>query len=233
MVSRRIFFSISAMMAILFFMFQFLQVYKQSKNVYDINEYVTETVLSGSEQWKSDTGEELSRILRGSEYILFIGDVDGETADVVKQWCLYTKRELVAKSQMEQAAKMANVKQPKMIVVETAEINPVKEQKFFEEMTQKGVSVVFCGLPEPSVIENNEGLRELLGIQEVRAQQMDVEGIQLFSGLLFGGGEVFKEEKVKEGEEPLQDLELSIPWYVTGKGTKTYMVGLLDEKNYK
>ena len=33
----------------------------------------------------------------------------------------------------------------------------------------------------------------------------------------------------RKEEERFQDFDLSVPWYVTGKGTKTYMVGMMDK----
>ncbi len=236
MVSRRIFFSICAMMAILLFMFQALQVYKQSENVYDTNEYVQESVLSGEEQWQMDTVNTQAGTARERDYILFIGDAEGSIGDVVKQWCLYTKRMLVAKPRIEEAVTVVEVSKelPKMIVVEAAQVDYSNKLEFFDAMAEEGVSIIFCELPEPSVIESNEELMDMLGIQSVSSSKVNVEGIQLFSGFLFGGEEVFKVEPTEEQEkEELQDLELEMPWYVTGKGTKTYMVGLLDEEEYE
>ena len=33
----------------------------------------------------------------------------------------------------------------------------------------------------------------------------------------------------EEDEKERQDLQLEVPWYQVGSGTKTYMVGLLDQ----
>ena len=45
MVSKRKFFSIATMMFVLFFLFQFSMVLRDSKNTYDINSSLTATLL--------------------------------------------------------------------------------------------------------------------------------------------------------------------------------------------
>ena len=57
-------------------------------------------------------------------------------------------------------------------------------------------------------------------------------GVKLFEGLLLGGEVVYETPKEKE-EKERQDLQLEIPWYQVGSGTKTYMVGLLDHSKQK
>lgn len=47
--------------------------------------------------------------------------------------------------------------------------------------------------------------------------------MHLFSDFLLGGEEIY--EVTEPGEEERQDMNPSVPWYTTGAGTKTYMVG--------
>ena len=49
-----------------------------------------------------------------------------------------------------------------------------------------------------------------------------------FSGFLLGGEEIY--EVTELGEEERQDMNPSVPWYTTGAGTKTYMVGTLSDE---
>ena len=83
-------------------------------------------------------------------------------------------------------------------------------------------------LPQSSVIKEYPDLRELLGIRAVIADEIPLTGMHLFSGFLLGGEEIY--ETTTPGEEERQDMNPSVPWYTTGAGTKTYMVGTLSDE---
>ena len=89
------------------------------------------------------------------------------------------------------------------------------------------MNLIFCNLPDSAVIAGQDGLRRLLGIRYIRTNQIQVEGIHLFEGLLLGGEKYYI--AANEEEEKRQDLDLNMPWYHVSSGTKTYMVGMLDE----
>lgn len=91
-----------------------------------------------------------------------------------------------------------------------------------------GVTVIFATLPQSSVIREYRDLRELLGIRAVIADEIPLAGMHLFSGFLLGGEEIY--EVTELGEEERQDMNPSVPWYTTGAGTKTYMVGTLSDE---
>ena len=59
-------------------------------------------------------------------------------------------------------------------------------------------------------------------------ESTELTGVKLFKGLLLGG-EVSYETPEEADEKERQDLALEVPWYQVGSGTKTYMVGLLDQ----
>ena len=113
MVSLRNFFSICTMMAVLFFMFQFFQLFKESGNVYDVNVYADGAVLSGEGQWKAD--EDI-----GAPVVLFVGKKEGNTADVVRQWCFYTKRRLISAEGPEELAGMPEAEGAEMLLIDGA-----------------------------------------------------------------------------------------------------------------
>ncbi len=223
MVSRRNYFSIMLMMAVLFFMFQFTQVVKDSGNRYDENEYAVpqEEMPSGMNKWQPS---QEAVDTHGNGYVLFFGDAEDALGNIVSQWCTYTKRDLVTEK-LSEYRKPQNL--PELILVDSVYSEVGRKSVMLEPVMQLGVPVVFCNLPDAEAIAETERLQEMLGIQEVRALETQVEGVQLFSGFLLGGEAIYKATTPKEQER--QDLELAIPWYITGSGTKTYMVGMLDE----
>lgn len=227
MISRRNFFSMCIMMAVLLFMFQFSQVFKAWGNNYDVNEYVEKFPQSGQYRWQSVNYELSGGDLPDEDYILFLGDEDTPVWEIVSQWCTYTKRNTVVVPNS-RGFELPKEHLPKMILIDSNAINFAMEMSSLLKITQYGVPVVFCNLPEVSVIKRDDRLQELLGIRRVKADKIEAVGVQMYSGFLLGGEALYKVERKEE--EELQDLTLEVPWYATGKGTKTYMVGLLDDE---
>ena len=221
MVSYKNFLSISVIMIILLFMFQFLQVFVEHENEYNINEQVE----------YSDVPENI--ILDGPterEKIVYVGDKESAIAKVVSQWCTYTKREYISSARIPEETELKKLteKVPELFLLDAGYVDFEKETSLIEDITLQGIPVVFCNLPDISVIEENEKLRELLGISEIISENTAVEGLQVYSGFFLGGELILKAEKEEDLEK--QDLKLNMPWFSMDAGTKVYMVGMLDEE---
>lgn len=227
MISHRKYFSILTMMAVLLFMFMFTQVIKENSGEYWVNSYADKERISGGNRWKpqGEVGgavEELA--LESGEGIVLLGREDSGLGRVAAQWCLYTKRELRTVRSLEE---LSAAVRPEMLLLDPRVMDFSRDTETLLELAGTGISMVFCGLPDVSVIRRNTGLQKLLGIQSVRADRVETEGVHLFGGFLLGGSYMYVVSR--EEDEKRQDLQLEIPWYVTLSGTKTYMVGMLDE----
>ena len=224
MVSRRNYFSIIIMMAVLFFMFQFSQLIKDSGNRYDVNGFAVpeENMPSGEEKWEPDV-EAVS--CEDGSYVLFLGEKDSELGSVVAQWCNYTKRALVV-DKLSEYRRPDNL--PELILLDSKASDAGRKSVLLEPVMALGVPVVFCNLPEAAAIWESPRLQEMLGIREVRETETEIKGVRLFEGFLLGGEAVYEAAAEKERER--QDMDLTVPWFLTGSGTKTYMVGIKDEE---
>ena len=77
MVSKRKFFSIATMMFVLFFLFQFSMVLRDSKNTYDINSSLTEKKADGRNRWTpSDSNS--TTVIGADSSVVFVGNEDGD-----------------------------------------------------------------------------------------------------------------------------------------------------------
>ena len=149
----------------------------------------------------------------------------------VSRWCTYAKRKLIScKSVSTYKADDKNL--PEMMILESEKYADGDNLTTLEILEKKGVIIVFGCLENAKNIQNNKALMKFLGIQKVVAEETHLAGVKLFEGLLLGGEVTYNTSKDKE-EKKRQDLELDVPWYQVGSGTKTYMVGLLDEKTGK
>lgn len=227
MVSFRKFFSILIMMAVILFMFQFTQVIKEQISDYDVNPYAAEEKLpdfGGQDQERSDRPPEGEDQSRGP--IVYIGEESFRTASIVRQWCSYTKRDLAVWARVREDS-WETQRRPEYILVDSAAVDYGKETGLLKAYADQGIHLIFLNLPDVSAVESNEMLKELLGIHHVQAEQVETEGIHLFGDFLLGGAYIYRPER--EEDKKRQDLALTMPWYVTLSGTKTYMVGMLDE----
>lgn len=230
MVSKRKFFSIAIMMFVLFFLFQFSMVLRDSKNTYDINSSLTKKKADGENQWTpSDSNS--TTVIGADSSVVFVGNENGDMGTAISRWCTYAKRKLIScKSVSTYKADDKNL--PEMMILESEKYADGDNLTTLETLEKKGVIIVFGCLENAKNIQNNKALMKFLGIQKVVAEETHLAGVKLFEGLLLGGEVTYNTSKDKE-EKKRQDLELDVPWYQVGSGTKIYMVGLLDEKTGK
>ena len=222
MVSRRNFATITIMLVILLFMFQFTGVMKDKLSKYGINEYQesARTELTEKDMFPA-SGQSEQKTAR-----VFYAGQSEKTKNTVKWWCTYSKRDF-------QTADSLNVimddedNLPDVLVLDGTYLENRENINAVSDAVENGVNVVVSGLPDADEIEKNNSLRKLLGIRYVEQKEVTLEGIHLFAGFLLGG-EVIYQAKDEE-EEKNKDMDLTVPWYVTGEGTKSYMVGMLED----
>ena len=223
MVSRRNYLTIAMMFVILLFMFQFTGVMKEQLSEYESNEYAgdTSTSLQRSDAFLAEQSS------AGGCEVIYAGEAEGAVESVVKTWCSYRKRTLFCSSSIAQLDSLQD-DALQVLVVDGSKVTSEEEVEVLRRQVQAGVTVIFATLPQSSVIKEYPDLRELLGIRAVIADEIPLTGMHLFSGFLLGGEEIY--EATTPGEEERQDMNPSVPWYTTGAGTKTYMVGTLSDE---
>ena len=223
MVSRRNYLTIAMMFVILLFMFQFTGVMKEQLSEYESNDYADDTTTSFQ---RSDAFLAERTSVDACE-VIYVGEAGGAEESVVKTWCSYRKRTFFCSSSL---ALLDSLQDDalQVLVVDGSKVTSEEEVAVLRREAQMGVTVIFATLPQSSVIREYRDLRELLGIRAVIADEIPLAGMHLFSGFLLGGEEIY--EVTELGEEERQDMNPSVPWYTTGAGTKTYMVGTLSDE---
>lgn len=220
MISRSNYFRMVILMAVLCAIFFFTMYAREKGTIYDLNPFVIEedALPSGENRWQA-SGEE--------EVVLFFGGQNAALENTVKQWCTYTKRKLLIKEQIgEYSSGEDGI--PDYIFLDAENLELGKNAKDLLMLTELGVPVVFCSIPEVSEILYSPNLKKILGIEEVRDGAITVKGIRLFDGFFLNGAAEYEAKTAKEEER--QDFDLTVPWYITASGTKVYMVGILEEE---
>ncbi len=230
MVSKRKYFSIVIMMLVLLFLFQFSVVMRDQQNAYDTNAYLSAKAADGKNQWKASNTDSIEGFEK-RKAVVFAGDESCDMAVAVSRWCTYAKREIIyTKSVADLENQLEEL--PEMIILESEMRAVGNDLKALKNLESQGVMVVFGCLENPELIQNTPQLMEFLGIKRVVARETTLSGVKLFDGLLLGGTVTY-ETPEEESEKDRQDLQLEVPWYQLGSGTKTYMVGLFDEASGK
>lgn len=247
MVSRRNLFTMIILLLIMIFMFMFSSVIKQEFNEYGINSYVEDTqtverlkqtyeerkaLLAQKAHGLDDRIDEaiLSGEKQDKRTIFLSRNKDTEVAKVVATWCEYSKRPLISYSTLQGLEKLDASKFPEVIIVDGENVNWDGDTASLCALADKGVCVIFVRMPLPKELKNNESLCKLTGIQEIYSENIAIDGIWLFPGFFVGN-----EEQYKDGpnSEDRMDLDLKIPWYVVGEGSKTYIMGMVDDRSQK
>ena len=241
MVSRRNYAAITAVMVIIFFLFQFLNMAKDHWNDYSENQYAVDVnELSGADNvYVAPDSDELDQQSTGlipwerKKCVVCIGSNESNTmGEMIGNWALYMKRKISyyeSISAYENAISKKTQDTPQFVLVDPDFINwdDTKQIRSLQTCVENGISVIFGKLPDASIIGSHKLLRRLLGIDEIVQESVTGNGIHLYSGFLLGGEVIYK--AYNEEEEKNQDMELTFPWYHLTSGTKIYMKGMLED----
>lgn len=241
MVSRRNYAAITAVMVIIFFLFQFLNMAKDHWNDYSENQYAVDVnELSGADNvYVAPDSYELDQQSTGlipwekKKCVVCIGSNESNTmGEMIGNWALYMKRKISyyeSISAYENAISKKTQDTPQFVLVDPDFINwdDTKQIRSLQTCVENGISVIFGKLPDASIIGSHKLLRRLLGIDEIVQESVTGNGIHLYSGFLLGGEVIYK--AYNEEEEKNQDMELTFPWYHLTSGTKIYMKGMLED----
>lgn len=232
MITKRNFFSIAIIMAVIFFLFQFTGVAKDIWNDYGTNEYAAEAeelpkesdsffTLSYSE---TESGE--------NPFAVYIGPNEDSIWEIMKEWGMYAKISMFCYDSISDYDNVLNPYViPEMIIVDGKNIYSENDVERIVQYTILGINIVYCNLPEYNQIKSNDSLRRLLGIKNFVAESTEICGYHLFQGLILGGE--IRYMALDEEAEKRQDMELNLSWYMLGGGTKVYMKGIIEDETVK
>ncbi len=230
MITKRNFFSIIIIMAVILFLFQFTGVAKDIWNDYKTNEYAANAEELPKE---SDSFSQASYfdVENGREpFAVYIGPDEGAMWNIMKEWAKYAKMSMFCYESIADYDSVLNpAALPEMIIVDGKHIYSEADASRIRQYTMLSINVVFSSLPEYYHIMNNTKLRKLLGIKYLMAGNIEVCGYHLFQGLILGGE--IRYMALDEEAEKRQDMDLELPWYMLGGGTKIYMKGIMEDEN--
>ena len=155
MVSKRNFFSITIMMFVLLFLFQFSMVIRDRQNTYDVNSNFTTRQKDGKNVWKNKQIDPVAVRTTDRSYALFVGDSSSDMATAVSRWCIYAKWDMAQCRNLEDYQENDKAL-PGMLILESEKYALGDNLEKLEKLEQKGVIIVFGCLENPKNIEKNQ-----------------------------------------------------------------------------
>lgn len=228
MLSKRVYFTVSSLMMLVLFMFQFSGIIRKKYNNFDENKYAVseKNDLNNNNVFTVLTDED--KVVKSiSGYIVYIGDINTKTGNTVYEWCNYTKRNLLVYKTVSQYHRY-NEKYPDAILIDSDYVNIDRDIDTFSLLTDYGINLVFCTLPSYSEISENQRFEQLCGISP-HSESVNASGLKLYSGFLFGGEAWYTKENDPDGK--FQNMKLTMPWYNTSNATKTYMSAVVESED--
>lgn len=220
MLSKRNLAMMMTMFIVVLVLFLSSVVLKELFNDYDVN-HAAETEL---------IEKKIQSTVRTEQTVLYIGTEDNGYFHVMKEWAGYRKKSFQAFESLDEADEKLQTKEKQKLYLlidgELLEKDTIKAAEKLSQYAEQGGVIIFYRLPSYQAIKDCEVLRELLGIQHVRAESVTLHEIRLYSGFLLGGETCYSFEDVEEPE--LVDMEREVPWYDISSRTKSYMVGILS-----
>jgi hypothetical protein len=216
-------------MLIVLFLFQSMGVIRRKYNNYDSNSFKesTATELTADDEFQVQTNSE-KVLLSGKKYVVYIGDIDDDYGRTVYQWCRFTKRNVISYKDIDDYT-MSNWNKPEMVLLDSNYVDYYTQMDAVIAISDADVNVTLCNLPDYDTTRKNDRLMEYCSI-ESSARRIVASGLRVFDDFLIGGEIWLNEDNNTDGT--YNDLEITIPWYVTTTGTKTYMAAELSAEDY-
>ena len=230
MITRRIFLTITVIMMLVLFLFQFTGIIRRKYNDYENNSYkaATETNLKASDEYKVLTKE--SDVLgSANRYVVYIGNADNDYGRTVYQWCRFSKKNMITYSDITKY-EIKSWNKPEMVLIDSDYMDFSTQMDALEAVSNAGINVTMCKLPAYDVTRKNQRLMDYCGIENW-ARKVTASGVRVFDDFFIGGEIWFNKDNDTDGT--YSDLTPTIPWYITTTGTKTYMAAELEAEDYQ
>lgn len=229
MLSKRNFGMMMTIILVILILFLSSAVLREYFNDYNENHSADSEWVKRSEETK---GTEESKNSKNSEknwHIIYIGKQDTGYYESIQEWCTYRKAEFEEYSETKKALKKAeSYEKENTYLLISGSVLEKDTETVSDSLTsyvEAGGKIIFCSLPDYLVIAKSETLKNLLGIQQLRAKTVMLQEIWLYGGFLLGGETCYSFDELQDPDRI--DMEREIPWYDISSRTKTYMVGFI------
>ena len=214
MLSRRSLVMMLTMFCVGLVLFLSTAVLKEYFNDYDINHSTLEARIPR---------EKSPSAVSGQQHVVYAGAQNTGFYQPIVEWAGYRKMTLRRTRDVQAGIDQARtVESGDVLLLLDGDLLEQDTQQSAQALTdyvQSGGTVIFCSLPSYQTIQDCDTLRCLLGIQQLRAQSLEVLEYWLYKGFLLGGDVCYAFDELQPPEK--LDIGPVIPWDDISAGTKT------------
>lgn len=218
--SRRNLFTMLTMFAIVLVLFVSTPVLKEYFNDYDVNHAAQEESIERTP---------VRFFANAQQHVVYAGPADSDYYEILREWSGYRKRTFHKAPDVQTGIEWADgyEMEKTLFLLDGSALaeDPQQDAQALTDYVQKGGTVIFLKLPSYQTIGQCDTLRQLLGIQKLRAESVELLEIWLYKGFLLGGDECYAFDQWQDPKRI--DIGRVIPWYDISSRTKTYMVGYI------
>lgn len=239
MISRRNYFSILILLSVIFVMFMFVGV---STNIFSdtsTNKWVKDRVdidyndIISADSLNMDRVPSESDDPDGTENVidqeqkLHVAILSGSEEDSITrtlvEWCVYSKYPYRIYTSWPDEGEIADYD---VILFGNNELTSEKSEILYA-YAELGKKMIFTQLPNYQEISANQELAVFFGIKAGISEEVDADGIKIFSNFMINTEREYIEGDYF-GEE--DDMGITLPYYSLAPGYEVYSVGLLDDQ---
>ncbi|MEE8716197.1 MAG: hypothetical protein SOI26_02060 [Coriobacteriales bacterium] len=166
--------------------------------------------------------------------VVFIGDLATSShASAVVWWSYYSKRSLSSYASVRDwtdavAAGNVHASECQVIVVDPAVLSwDEADMDAIDAIKDSGTALVFCDAPDVELLKARPDVCAALGISGVRQDSVELTGLHLFEGLLWGKERVWG-DAAGEDSDMLDGVDLDVAWYDLLGGSRAFLRGTVD-----
>lgn len=223
MLSKRNLAMMLIMFGVVLVLFLSTAVMKEYFNDYDVNHAALEDRIS-REKSEFATGPR--------QHVVYVGAQDAGFYPPILEWAGYRKMSFYEAADVETGIAQADAYEKAdaylLLDGDALEQDTQQAAELLTAYVREGGTVIFCSLPDYQTIQGCDTLRQLLGIQKLRAESVELLEIWLYEGFLLGGEVCYAFDELQIPERI--DMGREIPWYDISARTKSYMVGYVTAR---
>ncbi len=227
MVTKRSYFSIVILMAVITFLFLLPKIFEDYSIKYHNRNIETHVLEEMGDVVGNDTLEMTSDInaIAGRKLVYILADTsDTQSVSLISEWCVYRKFHYRVINSLEKYSEEI----PDFIVL--------GDFKYTESMNSilrsylaVGTNIIFTQMPDYSDVESHKEYMDLLGIMACRQESVDIEELHIFNDF-FVSKERLYSNKDFYGDKG--KFKLEIPYYELRTGYQVFAQGKVKDVKY-
>lgn len=227
MVTKRVYFTILIMFVTVFCLFMYIGVSNNLVANKTINGHINENIeikyedTLSSDSLNIETNSIINDIEKKMTVAIISQDEDRVVTNILIEWCVYSKLLYKTYTSLPNNEEIEGYD-----VILFGDLTFTKEDcEMLYSYADMSNTMIFTQPPDFQLLNYDKQLTDFFGIEEVKNNSVDVDGIKIFSDFMIGGERIYQKDDYFGLEN---DTLINVPYYTLSSGYEVYSVGLFD-----